>query len=38
MQYRLYLTNNTLPLMKGIDEFSFEKFQYVMAIGVTALL
>ena len=31
-----YLINNTLPLMKGINECSYEEFQYAMAVGVTA--
>ena len=31
-----YLTNNALPLMKGIDECSYEEFQYAMSVGVTA--
>ncbi len=31
-----YLVNNALPLMKGIDECSYEEFQYALAVGVTA--
>jgi len=31
-----YLVNNALPLMKGIDGYSYEEFQYAMAVGVTA--
>ena len=31
-----YLINNALPLMKGINECSFENFQYVLSVGVTA--
>ena len=31
-----YLVNNALPLMKGIDECSYEEFQYAMSVGVTA--
>ena len=31
-----YLVNNALPLMKGIDECSWEEFSYALAIGVTA--
>ncbi len=31
-----YLVNNTLPLMKGIDECNYEEFQYAMSVGVTA--
>ena len=31
-----YLVNNALPLMKGIDECSFEDFQYALSVGVTA--
>ncbi len=30
------LVNNALPLMKGIDECSYEEFQYAMSVGVTA--
>ena len=30
------LINNALPLMKGIDECSYEEFQYAMNVGVTA--
>ncbi|MBQ6622896.1 MAG: SDR family oxidoreductase [Mogibacterium sp.] len=30
------LVNNALPLMKGIDECSYEEFQYALAVGVTA--
>ena len=31
-----YLVNNALPLMKGIDECSWEEFSYALAVGVTA--
>ncbi len=31
-----YLINNALPLMKGIDECSWEEFSYALAVGVTA--
>ena len=31
-----YLINNALPLTKGIDECSYEEFQYAMSVGVTA--
>ena len=31
-----YLINNALPQMKGIDECSYEEFQYAMSVGVTA--
>ena len=31
-----YLINNALPLMKGIDECTYEEFQYAMNVGVTA--
>ena len=31
-----YIINNTLPLMKGLDECTWEEFQYAMAVGVTA--
>lgn len=30
------LVNNALPLMKGIDECSYEEFSYALAVGVTA--
>lgn len=30
------IVNNALPLMKGIDECSYEEFQYALAVGVTA--
>ena len=30
------LVNNALPLMKGINECSYEEFQYAMSVGVTA--
>lgn len=30
------LVNNALPLMKGIDECSYEEFQYALNVGVTA--
>lgn len=30
------LVNNALPLMCGIDECSYEKFEYALAVGVTA--
>lgn len=33
---RLEDVNNALPLMKGIDECSYEEFQYAMSVGVTA--
>ena len=32
-----YLINNALPLMKGIDECSYEEFQYALSVGVTAV-
>ena len=32
-----YLINNALPIMKGIDECSYEEFQYALSVGVTAL-
>ena len=32
-----YITNNALPLMKGIDECTYEEFQYALSVGVTAL-
>ena len=31
-----YLINNALPLMKGINECSYEDFEYALAVGVTA--
>lgn len=31
-----YIINNALPLMKGIDECTFEEFQYALSVGVTA--
>ena len=30
------LINNALPIMVGIDECSYEEFEYAMAVGVTA--
>ena len=30
------LINNALPIMRGIDECSFEEFQYALSVGVTA--
>ena len=31
-----YLINNALPLMKGIDQCSYEEFNYALRVGVTA--
>ena len=31
-----YLINNALPLMKGIDDCSYEEFNYALRVGVTA--
>lgn len=31
-----YLINNALPIMKGIDDCTFEEFQYALSVGVTA--
>ncbi len=31
-----YLINNALPLFKGIDECSYEEFNYALRVGVTA--
>ena len=31
-----YLINNALPLMKGINECSYEEFRYALSVGVTA--
>ena len=33
-----YLINNALPVMRGINECSYEEFEYAMAVGVTALV
>ena len=30
------IINNALPLMRGIDECTYEEFQYALAVGVTA--
>ncbi|MBP5609307.1 MAG: SDR family oxidoreductase [Lachnospiraceae bacterium] len=30
------LINNALPVMKGIDDCSYEEFEYALAVGVTA--
>lgn len=30
------LINNALPVMKGLDDCSYEEFQYALAVGVTA--
>lgn len=30
------IINNALPLMKGIDQCSYEEFQYALSVGVTA--
>ena len=31
-----YIVNNALPLLKGLDECSWEEFQYALAVGVPA--
>lgn len=31
-----YLINNALPIMRGIDECTYEEFTYALAVGVTA--
>lgn len=31
-----YLVNNAIPLTKGIDECTYEDFQYALSVGVTA--
>lgn len=31
-----FIVNNALPLMMGIDECSYEDFQYALSVGVTA--
>ena len=31
-----FLVNNALPLMKGIDDCTWEEFSYALAVGVTA--
>ena len=30
------IVNNALPLMKGIDDCSYEEFQYALSVGITA--
>lgn len=30
------IVNNALPIMRGIDECSYEEFQYALSVGVTA--
>ena len=31
-----YLVNNALPLMKGLDDCSYEEFNYALRVGVSA--
>ena len=31
-----YIINNAMPMMKGLDECSWDDFQYALAVGVTA--
>ena len=31
-----YIINNALPLMKGVDECTYEEFQYALNVGATA--
>lgn len=31
-----YIVNNAIPVMRGIDECSYEEFQYALNVGVTA--
>ena len=31
-----YLINNALPIMKGMEDCSYEEFQYALSVGVTA--
>ena len=31
-----YIVNNALPLMKGLDECTWEEFQYALTVGITA--
>lgn len=31
-----FLINNALPLMRGIDECSYEEFEYALSVGITA--
>lgn len=31
-----YIINNALPIMKGIDDCSYEEFQYALSVGITA--
>lgn len=33
-----YLINNALPLMKGIDQCSYEEFNYALRVGQSPLL
>lgn len=31
-----FIINNALPIMRGLDECSYEEFQYALSVGVTA--
>ena len=31
-----FIVNNALPLMKGLDECTWEEFQYALTVGITA--
>lgn len=31
-----YIINNALPIMRGLDECTYEEFQYALSVGVTA--
>ena len=31
-----FIINNALPLMKGLDECTWEEFQYALTVGITA--
>lgn len=31
-----YIINNALPLMKGLDECTWDEFQYALSVGITA--
>lgn len=31
-----YIINNAIPMMKGIDDCTYEEFQYALSVGVTA--
>lgn len=31
-----YIINNAIPMMKGIDDCTYEEFQYALSVGITA--